>query len=177
MRGTRIHRYFLVLLCVLCASVVESYSASPETNSNPARLKVRGYGFFGNRELKSLVSVLQTTAKKPEFFEANYVEDAVLVMFSRLRRDGYLVPTIRARVQFRDGSEDEFIWAEPLGEPLPRPFEAKRVEFEIEPGVLFYFEEIRFAGVEEVLPLRDAAHFFIETDALLKTRKNRRYSP
>jgi hypothetical protein len=104
---------------------------------------VRGYGLFGNRELKNLVSVLQTAEAKPQFFEANQIEDAVLVMFSRLTRDGYLLPTIRARVEFRDGARSEFIWTEPLGEPLPRAFEARRVEFEIDPGVLFYLR--RFA--------------------------------
>src|SRR5687768_6910003 len=125
MRGRIRYRFFL---CALCASVVIPPSFAAETNSQPAKLKVRGYGLFGNRELKSLVSVLQMTDKRPEFFEANYVEDSVLVIFSRLRRDGYLFPTVRAKVKFRGGGEGEFTWTEPLGEPLPRPFEAERVE-------------------------------------------------
>lgn len=173
MRGQPRYRF---VLCILCACIFFPFSSGAETNSKPAKLKVRGYGLFGNRELKNLVSVLQTTEGKPQFFEANQVEDAVLVMFSRLRRDGYLLPTIRARVEFREGGQLEFVWTEPLGEPLPRPFEARRVEFEIDPGVLFYFAEIRFAGIDEIIPLRDAAHFFIETDALWPTKKHRRYS-
>ncbi|MGZ8919882.1 MAG: BamA/OMP85 family outer membrane protein [Limisphaerales bacterium] len=174
MRGTTTR--LLIFLCVLCASVV-SICAANETNGEPAKLKVSGYGLFGNRELKGLVSLLQTGEKKPEFFEANYVEDAVLIMFSRLQRDGYLTPTIRAEVELREGSVQEFIWTEPLGEPLPRPFEAKRLEFKIDPGVLFYFDEVQFSGVDELMSLQEAAHFFIETDALFKLRKNRRYSP
>lgn len=163
----------VLLLCVLWASVANLSSATNET----AKLKVSGYGLFGNRELKGLISVLQATEKRPRFLEANYVEDAVLVMFSRLRRDGYLHPTVRVHATFRDGLEEEFTWTEPLGEPLPRPFEASRLEFAIEPGTLFYFEEIQFSGLDEVIPLRDAAHFFIETDALFRVRKNRVYSP
>ncbi|HEX7860498.1 MAG TPA: BamA/TamA family outer membrane protein [Verrucomicrobiae bacterium] len=170
---TRPNGFFF--LCVLCASVVLSFSQ--ETNSEPAKLKVRGYGLFGNRELKGLLTMLQSSEERPEVFEANYVEDAVLVLFSRLGRDGYLFPTIRVVAEFRDGARQEFFWSEPLGEPLPRPLEAKRLEFKIEPGVLFYFEEVRFAGIDELIPLRDAAHFFIETDALLQVRKNRRYAP
>ncbi len=165
----------LLLICALLLSLTGSFSA--ETNSKPAKLKVSGYGLFGNRELKGLVSVLQTANEKPVFFEANYVEDAVLILFSRLRRDGYLFPTIRVEVEFRDGAQNEFVWSEPLGEPLPRPFEAKKVEVKIEPGVLFYFEEVRFEGLDDLISLRDAAHFFIETDALFQIRKNRRYSP
>ena len=164
------------LLFALCASVAISFSAE-KSNHEPAKLKVGGYGLFGNRELKGLVSVLQTTEERPEFFEANYVEDAVLILFSRLRRDGYLFPTITAEVEFRDGTSSEFVWTEPLGEPLPRPFEAKKLKFQIDPGVLFYFEEVRFSGIDDLIPLRDAAHFFIETDALFQVRKNRRYSP
>ena len=171
MRGRRTGFW---LLCVLCASVILNLGA--ETNGEPATLKVRGYGLFGNRELKAMLSVLEATEER-EYFDANYVEDAVLVLFSRLQREGYLEPTVRARVKFREGGENEFVWTEPLGEPLPRPFEAKRVEFIIEPGVLFYFERIEFSGVDGIMPLRDAAHFFIETDALFRTKKQRRYSP
>ena len=174
MRGT-VSKLFL-LLCVLCVSIVFSSSAQG-ANEKPAKLKVSGYGLFGNRELKGLISVLQTTDERPKVFEPNYIEDAVLVLFSRLRRDGYLFPTIRAKVQLVDGSENEFVWSEPLADPLPRPLNVKRLEFEIEPGTLFYFEEVRFAGLDNLLPLRDAAHFFIETDALFQIRKNRRYSP
>ena len=172
MRGTR---PTLLFVCALIFSLTGSVAA--ETNSKPAKLKVGGYGLFGNRELKGLISVLQTTEEKPRYFEANYVEDAVLILFSRLRRDGYLFPTIRAEVEFENGAMNEFIWTEPLGEPLPRQLEAKKVKFNIEPGILFYFEEVRFEGLDELISLRDAAHFFIETDALFQIRKNRRYSP
>ena len=153
-----------LLMLGLAFAVALAESAEREGSHDPAKLKVRGYGPFGNRELKGLISLLEATEKRPEFFEANYVEDAVLIIFSRLLRDGYLLPTVRARVTYPDGGDQEFSWTEPLGEPLPRPFKAKKLEFLIEPGTLFYFEEIQFSGVEEVMALRDAAHFFIETD-------------
>lgn len=163
---------YILLVLLLCGPVCDA----AETDK-PAKLKVSGYGLFGNRELKGLLSVLQVTEERPKSFEANYVEDAVLVLFSRLGRDGYLFPTIRVEAEFEDGGQQEFVWTEPLGDPLPRPFDAKKLHFKIETGVLFYFEEVAFAGLDGILPLRDAAHFFIETDALLQVRKNRRYSP
>ena len=174
MTGTKPIKFYL--LCVLCAGVIISLSAE-EAQPEPAKLKVSGYGLFGNRELKGMLSLLQSGEQKPAFFEANYVEDAVLILFSRLARDGYLFPTFRAQVEFVDGSWGEFVWTEPLGEPLPRPFQAKKLTFQIEPGVLFYFDEVSFFGIDNLIPLRDAAHFFIETDALVRVRKNRRYSP
>jgi outer membrane protein assembly complex protein YaeT len=172
MRVTRLKRWLLP--GVLGAFLLVPTLAENETS---AELKVSGYGIFGNRELKGLLTVLQPEEQRPEYFEANYVEDAVLVLFSRLVRDGYLHPVIRVQAEFDDGTRQEFAWTEPLGEPLPRSFRAKRLEFHIEPGTLFYFELITFAGLDGILELRDAAHFFIETDALLQVRKNRRYSP
>ena len=164
------------LLWILWASVLISFRAE-EADPKPAKIKVSGYGLFGNRELKGLLTLLQTGEQKPAFFEANYVEDAVLILFSRLGRDGYLFPTFRVQAEFVDGSSGEFVWTEPLGEPLPRPFQATKLKFKIEPGVLFYFDKVLFFGIDDYLPLRDAAHFFIETDALFQVRKNRRYSP
>ena len=89
MSGTKPTRF--LILCILCASV--AFSAGQETNREPAKLKVSGYGVFGNREMKGLISVLQTGEEKPEVFEANYVEDAVLVMFSRLRHTQIYPPS------------------------------------------------------------------------------------
>ncbi|HVK58682.1 MAG TPA: BamA/TamA family outer membrane protein [Candidatus Kapabacteria bacterium] len=162
--------------CVALISLIVAQLRA-ETKDDPAKVKVSGYGVFGNRELKGLVSLLQTGKEMPRLLEANYVEDSVLIIFSRLARDGYLFPTIRVEAEFEDGLRQEFVWTEPLGEPLPRPFDARQVEFKVEPSVLFYFEEVRFSGLDDLMPLRDAAHFFIETDALLPIKKNRRYSP
>ena len=78
---------YILLVLLLCGPVCDA----AETDK-PAKLKVSGYGLFGNRELKGLLSVLQVTEERPKSFEANYVEDAVLVLFSRLGRDGYLFP-------------------------------------------------------------------------------------
>ncbi|HEV8544379.1 MAG TPA: POTRA domain-containing protein, partial [Verrucomicrobiae bacterium] len=149
---------------------------SGRTNSPPARLSVSGYGIFGNRQLKNILTVLQKPGARPRTFDANFVEDAVLVLFSRINRDGFLYPKIHATVRFEDGHEETFTWTNPLGEPLPRPFPARHVEFKIEPGVLFYFEKINFAGVEAI-PLKDAAHFFIQTDVIIFRKQDRVYSP
>src|SRR3569833_2301338 len=110
--------------------------AKAATNAPPAKLSVSGYGFFGNRQLKNLLSVLQKPGAKPAFFEANYVEDAILVLFSRLNRDGYLHPIILAIAKTPEAGKQTFTWTAPLGEPLPRPFQARRLEFLIEQGVL-----------------------------------------
>jgi outer membrane protein insertion porin family len=141
-----------------------------------AKLAVSGYGLFGNRELKALVSVLKPPDQEVEAFSASFIEDAVLILFSRLERDGYLQPKFTAELTLRDGTKETHGWETPLGEPLPRALAATELRFKVEPGVRFYFEEVRFEGLTAI-PLREAAHFFMEADALIKLKQNRVYSP
>ncbi len=151
-------------------------AALASTNEAPAKVSVKGYGLFGNIELKGVVQLLERPGEKPKAFEANFVEDAVLILFSRLGRDGYLHPRVKATIDTVDGEQQTYIWMDPVGVTLPRPLGAKKVQFEIEKGVRFYYEEIHFDGVNAI-SLRDAAHFFIETDALIKLKENRVYTP
>ncbi len=161
---------------VLLSGLFWSASLLAATNEPPATISIKGYGIFGNRELKSVVSMLERPGEKPAAFGANFVEDAVLILFSRLNRDGYLHPVVRAHLALADGQQRTFAWTEAVGEPLPRPLAAKEVIFQIEPGVRFWFEEVHFDGVT-ALPLREASHFFIQTDALVKLKENRIYTP
>jgi outer membrane protein insertion porin family len=147
-----------------------------DTNPSPAKLSVSGYGLFGNPELKALIKSLEKPGAKPEFFDATFIEDAVLVLFSKIQRDGYLYPQITVEVATDSGEAQHFIWMEPLREPLPRQLKAKRLKFKINHGLLFYYDNIGFSGVT-ALSLTEAAHFFIETDAIIKLKQNRIYSP
>ena len=162
----------LLIVCLLALTP----SIRGQDADEPAKLKISGYGIFGNRELKALIKSLQTGAEEPHTFDSTFIEDAVLVLFSRIARDGYLAPTMHARITRENGEVLEKTWTEPLADPLPRDLQARRVEIEIDEGVLFYFENIQFRGLDE-LPVDDAAHFFIETDALIKLKRNRIYSP
>jgi outer membrane protein assembly complex protein YaeT len=141
-----------------------------------AKLSVHGYGLFGNRELKALLKSLEIPGEKLEFFKPNYIEDAVLVLFSKLQRDGYLYPRITVEATTENGEVKAFSWDQPLGEPVPREMLAHKLNFIIDPGVLFYYENISFDGVH-ALTLEQAAHFFIETDAIIKLKHNRIFSP
>src|SRR5690606_4675589 len=64
----------------------------------PAKIKVRGYGLFGNRELKSTLELLSPGEDLPPLLPTSFVEDAVLVLFSRLEKDGFLNPAIDVTV-------------------------------------------------------------------------------
>src|SRR5437867_5223570 len=64
-------------------------NAKPK-EAKPAELKIAGYGILGNRDLRRVLQVLLVSGTKPEFFDANFIEDAALILLSTLRRDGYL---------------------------------------------------------------------------------------
>jgi outer membrane protein insertion porin family len=158
-------------------NIVSTTNATRTATSkkNAAKLSVHGYGLFGNRELKRMLHFLEKPGEIPEFFDANYIEDAVLILFSRLNKDGYLAPQIRADAFLDTGEKRTFTWKHSLEEPLPRPLRVKKLEFHIEHGVLFYFEAIDFAGLRSFTD-QEARHFFEETDPLIPLKKHRIYN-
>jgi outer membrane protein insertion porin family len=142
---------------------------------NAAKVSVHGYGLFGNREMKRMLQFLEKPGQLPEFFDPNFIEDAVLILFSRLNQDGYLAPEMRAEALLDTGETRTFTWKHSLEAPLPRPMRVKRLEFYIEHGVLFYFEDIGFQGLHTFTD-KEAKHFFEDTDPLLPLKKHRIYN-
>ena len=164
----------LIAFALLGAWVPRAQEAEKE--SEPAKIKVRGYGLFGNRELKATLKLLLGEEEPPPFLRPSFIEDSVLVLFSRLERDGFLHPTIRVVLTDESGAERTFTWEQPLQAPLPRRLQIKEAVFQIEEGVLFYYDFVGFHGLD-VLEGEDALHFFVETDALIPLKSGRIYSP
>jgi outer membrane protein insertion porin family len=143
----------------------------------PAKATVSGYGLIGNRRLKRIVEVLHPPDRTLEFYDSNFIEDAALLLFTRLQRDGYLQPRVLAHAETEELGVATFEWEQPVREePLPRPLRARNVEFEIQRGVLYYFESIDIIGLTAA-PEERARSFFIETGALLPLKRTRIFSP
>jgi outer membrane protein assembly complex protein YaeT len=160
----------MILLCFFCLACASDAKDEPE----PAKLKVSGDGLFGNLELKALLKTFEEK-KRREFYDANFIEDAALILISRVKRDGYLEPTIAAHLTLEDGSTQTYHWRETILEPLPRPTNAKKVEFEILEGVFYFFDTIQFDGLQAV-SVDDAKAFFIERGALVKFKQARAFT-
>src|SRR5689334_13815106 len=85
--------WHFLLSCLLLACLAAATRASDQTQTlapKPAALRISGYGFLGNHELKRILQTLELAGKKPEFFSPSFVEDATLILASRIKRDGYL---------------------------------------------------------------------------------------
>lgn len=176
----------LVLLCVR-TNGAESQSEKSSTNSvsgaaakpkktKPAKFKISGYGFLGELQLKKSIKLLILNNQKPEIFDANFVEDAALVLASTLRRDGYLQPSVTAQLILEDGGQLGFKWEEPLETPLPRPLRIRKVRFKIHKGILYHYQEIKIEGLT-TMPVKKARAYFVETGLLLPLKAHRVFTP
>lgn len=164
-RGCRYSALFFGVAC--CAAQAEI---------KPAKLEVSGYGVLGNLELKNLLKTFDEKNKQREFYDANFIEDSALILISRISRDGYLQPKITARLTFENGESKTYEWRETIREPLPRPINARRVEFVIDEGVFYFFDEINFEGLQAIAE-DDARAFFVERGALVKLKQSRVFTP
>jgi outer membrane protein assembly complex protein YaeT len=160
----------------LWLSAISSSPAATNDAPKPAVLKVSGYGILGNRELKRILSTLELAGKKPAFFSPDFVEDAAMILTSRVKRDGYLQPSIWIHLGLADGSSMEVKAGELIDNPLPRPLLVTRAEFKIDQGVLFHYEDLQFSGLETITE-KQARSYFIESGALLHLTSLRSYTP
>jgi len=167
-------RAWLVVLAFLISVWLALPARAGDTNPPPAKFKISGYGFFGDLRLKRIIRLLEVQKKKPEFFDADFMEDSALILKSKIRQDGYLNPKIVITVFKDDGTSARYFWNET--EPLPRPLRAREVRFRIRRGVLFHFDRLGFMGLT-AMKEKKARSYFIETGGLVPLKQNRVYSP
>jgi outer membrane protein insertion porin family len=140
----------------------------------PAKFKVLGYGVFGDLRLKRIIRLLEVQKTKPQFFDADFMEDSALILESKIRDDGYLDPKIIIHIVKEDGGRARFLWNQ--NEPLPRPLRAREVRFRIKKGVLYHYDKLEFRGLT-ALTEKKARTYFIETGGVVPLKRNRVYSP
>lgn len=157
--------------------LISSFWSTGAVEERPrAELHVSGYGLIGNLRLKRMLDLLQQGPQRREFFDPNFIEDGALILISRLQRDGHLKPRVTAHLKLEDGSHIDFTWNKPIrDEPLPRPLSIREVEFHIEPGVLYYFNELHFGGLTS-LDEKRARSYFVEVNALFHFKRTRIFS-
>src|SRR5260221_1814493 len=167
----------LALMGSLCSTPLWAAPAKPaETPPKPAELKVSGYGFLGNRELKRILKTVELGGQLPRFFGPPFVEDAALILSSRVKRDGYLAPVIDMQMELEHGGHMHVDADELLDNPLPRPLRITKIHFKIRKGVLYHYRKLRFEGLETVRE-KPARAYFVETGSLLHLRSSRVYTP
>lgn len=168
--------FLLILSKVAAAESPTSETQEPSEDVVPAELEISGYGWFGNAKLRNSLALLNEGGKLPELLSANYIEDAALILLSQAQSDGFLDAELSAKLTLDDGRELSFYWDDPIEEPLPRPLNVQKAEFKIHKGLLSYYEEIEFAGLEALTEAK-AREFFIEAGPLLALKTTRIFTP
>lgn len=172
--------FMLGLVCVVLCWPMSALPATNRTSSStepkPAQLRISGYGVLGNRQLKRMLTTLELAGKKPQFFASSFVEDAALILVSRVKRDGYLHPTISIVLRLSDGAEIETDAHSLLENPLARHLRFVSARFHIHKGVLYFFKSLEFEGLRVVAPKTARAYFF-ETEPLFSTKRARAFTP
>jgi outer membrane protein insertion porin family len=165
------------LFAVLFLALAFGSARAAETSTNePARVKISGFGFLGNRELVRLLRNFQLDGQMPPVIDRTFVEDATLILLARAHDDGYLNATLTGRFTMRDGTVQRFSWTNAMEALLPREFAARAARFRLRSGPRFYYRELEFAGNTH-FSQRQASSYFIGGETLLELRGNRVFSP
>jgi outer membrane protein assembly factor BamA len=119
---------------------------------------------------------LELGGKIPEKFGAVFIEDAALILASRVKQDGYLHPSITISLRLAGGGELLLKDDDVLNHPLPRDLQATAVTFVVDRGLLYYFNQIRFEGMQ-TLTEAQALPYFVETIGLIDLKSKRVFTP
>ncbi|EEF59923.1 POTRA domain-containing protein [Pedosphaera parvula] len=144
--------------------------------TRPAKIKVSGYGVLGNFNLRRSLVLLQPPEKKLEYLDANFVEDAITILLSKIKEDGFLEPLIVSELTLQDGRKLSFEWRDGLEHTLPRPLAISEVRFRVHKGIQYYYRNLEFQGLESISE-GQAQGYFVETGFLIHLRSKRVYTP
>ena len=171
-------RWWSVVWVVLFAfGVVRLQAADAQSSTNAsAKVSISGLGLLGNHDMKRLLKNFQPDGQLPKVITRSFVEDASLVMFSRVRNEGYLDAKIRTTLKLDDGRRQEVLWTNSMDVLFPHDFTATEVSFEVIRGTRYYYTSLEIEGLTAIKK-DDARSYFAITDALLRLHRNRVFSP
>jgi outer membrane protein assembly complex protein YaeT len=160
------NRRLLSLIALLAAPALASNAglhaaeAAPPTaeKTKPAALNVSGTGLLRDRELRHSLLLL-LGEQRAATFNANAIEDAAMLLVSALSEDGFQEPTIEIDATLVDGTVRHLLFDATLETGLPRPLEARRVEFAVRRGARWHITGVAFNGLTS-LPEEVAESYF-----------------
>lgn len=141
----------------------------------PAKLRISGFGLIGNRTIRSSLRELLPD-KEASAFDANFIEDAFLILHNRLVDDGYLDPLVVGNLTSTNGTHLAVWWDGVEELEVPRDVQVVDAQFELIHGVLHFYDDLVIEGVTALPPGRAEA-FFMTRDSLLNLKTARRFSP
>jgi len=164
-----------VMLALACTASRGRAAAQQAGPGQTARMRVDGLGWLGDRQMHQTLLLLSGQAPGPTV-DANAMEDAAMIVFSRLEETGYLEPVIEVEARLADGTTARHSLGPKLDQPLPRPLVSADVILHVHSGRRFVLSDVTFEGLTAVGE-KDARVFFRGENALFSIGAERAYSP
>lgn len=146
-------------------------------------VEVEGMGWITNRQLRNTLRILDDSGDgRPFIISRDWIEDASFLLDGEVQQKGYLNPRILIEMEVPADYEDEELrtlseeWQGLLPDKFQRDFEAERVRYVIDRGVLSFYESVLLEGIPDVLD-EDPVSYFFQENALFQGRKSRFFTP
>ncbi len=129
-----------------------------------APVKVDGLGWLHNHDMRQSLGRLMSVGPNG-LLDANSIEDGAVILNSAMNEQGYQRPTIDVVATLADGAVRTFRFDPTFANSLPRPLEARSVEYRIAHGVRWRISRVLVNGLT-VFP-KDEGMTYFKTDATL----------
>lgn len=156
-------RILLISLFTLHLSLFHTHAAS---------VRVKGFGLFGNAELKSALQLLDF---KEEPVDSSKIDDGAFLLLTRLTQNGYLKAAVSAEIETEDGRLLSPTWNQPFEPQLETGVVATKIRYTVNPGILYHYNTLTIDGLQSI-DQENATTYFIPDSALISRKKDRSYS-
>ncbi|MBC2607012.1 BamA/TamA family outer membrane protein [Pelagicoccus albus] len=155
---------------IIAALFVSAFAA---TESLAKPVKVKGFGLFGNAELRSALTLLDIGDGD---LSAQKMDDGAFLLLTRLTQNGYLDATVSAEYEMEDGSINDVEWRAPFEAKIPEDVVAQKIRYTVNPNTLYYYDTVEIEGLSSI-DTDEAKAYIIPDTALYSRKKDKSYSP
>ncbi|MBK1877753.1 BamA/OMP85 family outer membrane protein [Pelagicoccus mobilis] len=146
--------------------------SSATSLAKSAKVKVSGFGLFGNAELKSALRLIEFGEST---IEAQKTEDGAFLLLTRLTQNGYLDAQIEGTLETEDGKAQTVTWSIPFESQIDENSNVVKLHYKIIPGTLYYYNSVSIEGLETI-DTEEAKTYIIPDRSLYSRKKDRAYS-
>lgn len=136
----------------------------------PAKFKVKGAGLLRNLRMKRQLYALYDELNPN--WEATEIEDAALVLISIAHSEGFLNARVIATIEQAEGEPIVVEWNEELDAFLDRSVLSPKVEFAVQLGERFYYDEVFVEPIAE-MDVEAITEFYFRKRYLLQGERSK----
>ncbi|MCC5834061.1 MAG: BamA/TamA family outer membrane protein [Opitutales bacterium] len=164
------------MCAVLSVGSLPLVAGIPAEDEGERSFRVSGYGLFGNRALSRIAPLLEVGEDEVDpYYAPELLENILLLVHSRVERDGYRDPSYRLEMVSPSGKELSLDWDGRSWLELPMGWRAQQVRLHIDRGVYHYYRSIEFIGLPHI-SADDAQAFFFPGGFILQLNRYRPFS-